>query len=82
MFLIMSSWSENLPDDPEEQTVSNVPQIVGKALASAGISITITSLTNFLAFAIGATSVFRGVTYFSLYAGQFRTERVLNIPVR
>ena len=69
MFLLMSSWSENLPSDDQEQTVQHVPKILGKALASAGIGITITSLTDFLAFVIGTTSVFMSVTNFSLYAG-------------
>ena len=69
MFLLMSTWSENLPSDVLEQTVQHVPKILGKALASAGIGITITSLTDFLAFVIGTTSVFMSVTNFSLYAG-------------
>ncbi|KAL8592691.1 hypothetical protein ACOMHN_037631 [Nucella lapillus] len=69
MFLLMSSWSESLPSDDSEQNVQHVPRILGKTLASAGIGITITSLTDFLAFVIGTASVFRSVTYFSLYAG-------------
>ena len=71
MFLLMSSWSENLPSDVQEQTVQHVPKILGKALANAGIGITITSLTDFLAFVIGTISVFMSVTNFSLYAGEY-----------
>ena len=71
MFLMMSCWSENLPSEAEQQTVQHVPNILGKTLASAGIGITITSLTDFLAFIIGTTSVFRSVTNFSLYAGEY-----------
>ena len=71
MFLLMSSWSENLPSDVQEQTVQHVPKILGKTLATAGIGITITSLTDFLAFVIGTTSVFMSVTNFSLYAGEY-----------
>ena len=70
MFLMMSSWSESVPSDVQEQTVQQVPKILGKTLASAGIGITITSLTDFLAFVIGTTSVFLSVTNFSLYAGE------------
>ena len=70
MFLLMSAWSENLPEEPEEQKVDHVPNILGRTLASAGIAITITSLTDFLAFVIGIVSVFRSVTLFSLYAGE------------
>ncbi|XP_076462905.1 patched domain-containing protein 3-like isoform X2 [Babylonia areolata] len=69
MFLMMSSWSESLPSSAEQQQVKHVPQILGKTLANAGIGITITSVTDFLAFVIGTTSVFRSVTNFSLYAG-------------
>ncbi|KAL8610616.1 hypothetical protein ACOMHN_006335 [Nucella lapillus] len=69
MFLMMSSWSESLPSKAEEQTVQRVPWILGRTMASAGIGITITSLTDFLAFVIGTTSVFRSVINFSLYAG-------------
>nr|KAG5688558.1 hypothetical protein BaRGS_002773 [Batillaria attramentaria] len=64
MFLLMSSWSETLG-----QTDLSVPDRVGATFAGAGIGITITSITDFLAFCIGTTSVFRSVTYFSLYAG-------------
>ncbi|KAK7507749.1 hypothetical protein BaRGS_00000714 [Batillaria attramentaria] len=64
MFLLMSSWSETLG-----LTQLTVPARVGETFAKAGIGITITSLTDFLAFCIGTTSVFRSVTNFSLYAG-------------
>ncbi|KAK7490829.1 hypothetical protein BaRGS_00017885, partial [Batillaria attramentaria] len=64
MFLLMSSWSDTLG-----QTDLSVPDRVGATFAGAGIGITITSITDFLAFCIGTTSVFRSVTYFSLYAG-------------
>ncbi|KAK7508062.1 hypothetical protein BaRGS_00001027 [Batillaria attramentaria] len=64
MFLLMSSWSETLG-----LTELTVPARVGETFAKAGIGITITSVTDFLAFCIGTTSVFRSVTNFSLYAG-------------
>ena len=70
MFLMMSSWSESLPSNAGEQTVEQVPKILGKTLASACIGMTITSLTDFFAFVIGTTSVFTSVTNFSLYAGE------------
>nr|KAG5702436.1 hypothetical protein BaRGS_027523 [Batillaria attramentaria] len=64
MFLMMSSWSETLGI-----TQLTVPARLGATFAGAGIGITITSITDFLAFCIGTTSVFRSVTNFSLYAG-------------
>ena len=79
MFLMMSCWSENLPSEAEQQTVQHVPNILGKTLASAGIGITITSLTDFLAFIIGTTSVFRSVTNFSLYAGEYFIITIISI---
>ena len=66
MFLVMSSWSQSLVKADER----SVPEILGKTLASAGIGITITSLTDFLAFVIGITSVFMCVKNFCLYAGE------------
>ncbi|XP_076456429.1 patched domain-containing protein 3-like [Babylonia areolata] len=69
MFLMMSSWSEHLPSDPTEQNADHIPLIMSRTMASAGIGITITSITDFLAFVIGTVSVFMSVTNFSLYAG-------------
>ena len=65
MFLLMSAWSESASGDNLE-----VHQQLGKTFAHAGIGITITSLTDFLAFLVGSFSVFNSVRYFSLYAGE------------
>ncbi|XP_046556189.1 patched domain-containing protein 3-like [Haliotis rubra] len=64
MFLLMSSWAETYP--LRDQTVASR---MGKTFASAGIGITITSLTDLLAFVIGASSVFLSVRNFCLYTG-------------
>ncbi|XP_070196540.1 patched domain-containing protein 3-like [Littorina saxatilis] len=69
MFLLMSAWSENLPSNENEQTVDFVPTILGKTFASAAVGVTITSLTDFIAFLFGTMSVFMSVTNFSLFAG-------------
>ncbi|VDI80305.1 Hypothetical predicted protein [Mytilus galloprovincialis] len=42
---------------------------IGKALKSGGTAITITSLTDIIAFCAGAASVFPSVRYFSWYTG-------------
>ena len=42
------------------------------ALKHSGVAITITSITDFLAFAIGATSTFLSVQNFCLYTGKFQ----------
>jgi hypothetical protein len=39
-------------------------------MKTSGIAITITSITDFLAFLIGATSVFRSVRNFCIYSGK------------
>nr|KAG5709557.1 hypothetical protein BaRGS_001607 [Batillaria attramentaria] len=64
MFLIMSSWSDLTHDH-----VMHVPQRVGATLALAGVGITVTSLTDLLAFLIGGNSVFYCVQSFCLYTG-------------
>ncbi|XP_046556222.1 patched domain-containing protein 3-like [Haliotis rubra] len=64
MFLLMSSWAETYP--LRDQTVASR---MGKTFASAGIGITITSLTNLLAFLTGISSVFLSVRNFCVYTG-------------
>ncbi|XP_067676454.1 patched domain-containing protein 3-like [Haliotis asinina] len=64
MFLLMSSWAETYPLKDE-----SVPTRMGVTFASAGIGITITSLTDLLAFVIGVSSVFLSVRNFCLYTG-------------
>lgn len=53
MFVIMQSWN-NLAED--EKSIS-LEDRFGMTMQHAGVAITITSLTDFLAFAIGATTV-------------------------
>ncbi|KAK7100869.1 patched domain-containing protein 3-like isoform X2 [Littorina saxatilis] len=64
MFLVMSSWSETF-----QQSDMSVPERVGITLTFAGVGMTVTSLTDFLAFMIGYSSVFFSVRSFCLYAG-------------
>ena len=53
MFVIVQAWemtkaqTEDLP----------MPERIGKMMKNAGVSITVTSLTDILAFGIGATTV-------------------------
>lgn len=64
MFLLMSCWSSTLGTRD-----LSVPQRIRETFRAAGIGITITSLTDSLAFAIGASSVFISVRNFCLYSG-------------
>lgn len=64
MFLLMSSWSETLED-----TALSVPERVGTTLVFAAMGMTVTSVTDLLAFLVGSTSVFFSVEIFCLYTG-------------
>ena len=55
MFVIMQSWN-NLGAGKHSKTLA-LEDKFGLAMQHAGVAITITSLTDFLAFAIGATTV-------------------------
>lgn len=61
-----TSCDPNEPDDRETQIIS---ELMSKALAKSGVSITITSLTDFVAFLVGLTTNFRSVQIFCVYAG-------------
>ncbi|XP_071114245.1 patched domain-containing protein 3-like [Haliotis cracherodii] len=64
MFLLMSSWAETYPHQDK-----SVSERMGMTFATAGIGITITSLTDLLAFIIGTSSVFISVRNFCVYTG-------------
>ena len=63
MFHLMIEWRATSPRDDTELRLSNT-------LRSAAVSITITSLTQLLAFCIGATSPFLAVRNFCACSGQ------------
>lgn len=48
----------------------SVEERMKSMLGKSGISITITSITNLLAFGVGATSVFISIRNFCIYTGQ------------
>ncbi|XP_046326532.2 patched domain-containing protein 3-like [Haliotis rufescens] len=65
MFLMMSAWAEtNIHGDEWD-----IPTRVGRTFSLAGVGITITSLTDFLAFMIGASSDFLGIRNFCIFTG-------------
>ncbi|CAB3372797.1 Hypothetical predicted protein [Cloeon dipterum] len=64
MFVIAQCWATL---GPEVSTLS-LPEKMGHTLKHAGVSITITSLTDFTAFAIGATTVLPSLRSFCIYA--------------
>ncbi|KAK8393963.1 hypothetical protein O3P69_006275 [Scylla paramamosain] len=64
MFVIMQAWNTLTP---HEKTLK-LTERIGKALKHAGVSITVTSLTDFAAFAIGSGTVLPALRSFCLYA--------------
>lgn len=64
MFVIMQAWN-NLSQQERKQKLT---QRIGFALKHAGVSITVTSLTDFSAFAIGSGTVLPALRSFCLYA--------------
>ena len=64
MFILMSGWRQTDLKLSIEDRMSNT-------FRSSAISVTITSLTDLLAFCIGATSPFLSVKHFCIYAGLY-----------
>ncbi|XP_077999939.1 patched domain-containing protein 3-like [Glandiceps talaboti] len=62
MFLLMSGWLQTKPSDTVEGRISG-------AFSAVAVSITITSITDVLAFCIGATNVFPSLRNFCIYTG-------------
>lgn len=61
MFVLVHALSETAPDLP-------VPERMALAMGHAGASITVTSLTDVIAFALGTTSVLPGLSSFCVFA--------------
>lgn len=64
MFVIVQCWS-NLN---KEEMKRSLPVRIGLTMKHAGVSITITSVTDFAAFAVGATTVLPSLRSFCIYS--------------
>ncbi|XP_033752141.1 patched domain-containing protein 3-like [Pecten maximus] len=62
MFILLAGLADAPLNEP-------IPKRVAATMRTSGVAITITSLTDILAFGIGASSVFLGVRNFCIYAG-------------
>ncbi|XP_060064745.1 patched domain-containing protein 3-like [Ylistrum balloti] len=60
MFIMMSGLADADP-------TAEIEDKIGHVMKTSGIAITITSLTNFIAFVVGITSVFKSVSNFCLF---------------
>lgn len=65
MFVIVQAWSNLAPELCQTQSIA---ERLGLALKHAGCSITITTLTDFLAFLIGSTTILPALRSFCIYA--------------
>ena len=65
MFILMSGMAEG----PSLTTASSINDRMKYMLQKSGVAITITSITDLLAFTIGATSVFISIRTFCIYTG-------------
>ena len=66
MFVIMQCF-DNL--SPKERDLSNIPTAISLTMRRAGVAITVTSLTDFMVFAIGSTTVLPALMSFCLWCG-------------
>ncbi|XP_067028540.1 patched domain-containing protein 3-like isoform X3 [Acropora muricata] len=66
MFVIVQAW-DNIPSDVVKKR--GIPEAIGLTLKHAGCSITLTSLTDFLVFMIGATTILPALKSFCIFAG-------------
>ena len=64
MFVIMQCY-DNL--SPEEKSSPDIPSRVALTMRRAGVAITVTSITDFMVFAIGATTVLPALRSFCLW---------------
>ncbi|XP_063270340.1 patched domain-containing protein 3 [Prinia subflava] len=65
MFIMIASWEQSL----RKKEKSNVKALLAETYAEAALSVTITTLTDVLAFFIGTWTAFPSVRSFCLYTG-------------
>ncbi|XP_042862296.1 protein patched homolog 3-like isoform X2 [Penaeus japonicus] len=64
MFVIMQAWNNLTPKEKKKK----LEERIGLALKHAGVSITVTSVTDFAAFAIGSGTVLPALRSFCIFA--------------
>ncbi|XP_062568477.1 uncharacterized protein LOC134230660 [Saccostrea cucullata] len=68
VFILLSGLAD-APLTGSDGTPTTIQQRISFAMATSGVSISITSLTDFLAFGIGSSSSFVSIRNFSIYTG-------------
>jgi predicted RND superfamily exporter protein len=64
MFILLSGLADTSSNDDVETRI-------GQTMRTSGVAITITSITDVIAFCAGAASVFPSVRNFSWYTGMY-----------
>jgi hypothetical protein len=77
MFILLSGLAETI----EDQQIQTTEDRIAATMRTSGLAITITSLTDLLAFAIGASSVFVSVRNFCIYTGKSNHPLSVVLPV-
>lgn len=62
MFILLSGLAQT-------SHIDDIETRIGKTMRTSGIAVTITSITDVIAFCAGASSLFPAVKHFSLYTG-------------
>ncbi|XP_061183378.1 patched domain-containing protein 3-like [Saccostrea echinata] len=68
VFILLSGLAD-APLTGSDGTPTDIKERISFAMATSGVSISITSLTDFLAFGIGSSSSFVSIRNFSIYTG-------------
>ena len=70
MFVIVQNWDtaeEKRKSIPTDKDLS-IPERVGEAVSQAGAAITITSITDVIAFGVGGSTILPALSSFCIYA--------------
>ncbi|XP_021948457.1 protein patched homolog 2 isoform X2 [Folsomia candida] len=68
MFVIMQCWNNLFSSPLTNKSKLSIPERMGMAMKHAGVSITVTSLTDVAAFGVGASTIMPGLQSFCIYA--------------
>ena len=69
MFIIYSSFCRSFEKSKKRGKQIDVAELISDSLAKSGVSITITSLTDFVGFMVGMIADFKSVQIFCVHAG-------------
>lgn len=74
MFVLLSGLASTSTNDDIETRI-------GETMKHSGISITITSVTDIVAFCVGSKSIFPSVQYFSYFTGKITSSKGISYSI-